>query len=66
MESGSAFPYGERRLVTAEAVVRALRDGDPDFPLLLKHFVLAADGPALLALRDELTVVALAVLPEFN
>ncbi|MCX5336102.1 hypothetical protein [Streptomyces sp. NBC_00140] len=46
--------------------MRALRDGDPDFPLLLKHFVLAADGPALSALRDELTVVALAVLPEFN
>ncbi|MDQ0604576.1 hypothetical protein QF037_008921 [Streptomyces canus] len=66
MEKGSGFPYEERRLGTAEEVVEALRDGDPDFPLLLKSFVLVADGPALMALRDELAVVALAVLPDFR
>ncbi|MER6184208.1 hypothetical protein [Streptomyces sp. NPDC001652] len=66
MDKGPGWPYEEPRLVTAEEVVQALREGDADFPVLLKRCVLVADGPTLMALRDELTVVALAVLPDFR
>lgn len=66
MVSGSAFAYGDGQFVTAQEVTRALRDGDPGFVLLLKHFVTAADPPALIALRDELMDAARDVLPELS
>ncbi|MFD3838840.1 hypothetical protein ACFWWC_21670 [Streptomyces sp. NPDC058642] len=60
---GSGLASWEDQPVAAEEVVRALRAADPVFIPLLTHFVAAADGPALLALRDELVEAAVDVLP---
>ncbi|MEU9919637.1 hypothetical protein [Streptomyces sp. NPDC051001] len=64
--SGSGLPSWEGQFVAAEEVVRALREGEPVFAPLLTHFVAAADGPALIALRDELVDAALEVLRGFS
>jgi hypothetical protein len=57
---------GRAQPVAAEEVVRALREGEPVFVPLLTHFVGVADGPALMALRDELVDAAVDVLPGFS